>query len=285
MSCSSAARTAPRSAPRPSSSAAPATSAATRCECPPVDGDFASTTSAKACATRLIRASSAGIAAGGGAYACTAAASAAGSRGSRSSRTSATSSGSNQRPRRRRAVATPQISTVCASPAMRASSGISSPRSPSGCPRPSQCSSSERIAATVAGPKPRSAAIAAPRSQRIRTSSSWKPSEVAERPQRAHALPQRPVVGGGGERMAEAAGGAREVAPLGGALDAVVVGDQHRGDARGVARAAHVLEQERVVERGARARRRAPRGGRSPSRSGSARMTWPPCSPSARSSA
>ena len=49
---------------------------------------------------------------------------------------------------------------------MRASSGISSPRSPNGCPLPSQCSSSARMPSAVSGSSPSSSAISAPRSQR-----------------------------------------------------------------------------------------------------------------------
>ena len=98
-----------------------------------------------------------------------------------------TSRGSNQPPLRREATrsaaSTPRaawkISTVCARHRIRPPSGISSPRSPSGWPWPSQCSSSARIAAAVPGPSPISRAISAPRSQRARISErvisvSWR---------------------------------------------------------------------------------------------------------------
>ena len=60
--------------------------------------------------------------------------------------------------RRRRRRSTPavawKISTVCARHRMRASSGISSPARPRGWPRPSQCSSSARIASAVRSERP-----------------------------------------------------------------------------------------------------------------------------------
>ena len=73
-----------------------------------------------------------------------------------------TSSGSNQAPLRRAATsyaargppAAWKISAVWAKQRIRASSGISSPRSPRGCPPPSQCSSSARIASAVSRSKP-----------------------------------------------------------------------------------------------------------------------------------
>jgi hypothetical protein len=82
--------------------------------------------------------------------------------------------GSNQRPARRSATSyaacTPdaewKISTVWARHRIRASGGISYSFSPRGCPRPSQCSSSARIASAVRSDRPTRRAISAPRSQR-----------------------------------------------------------------------------------------------------------------------
>ena len=68
--------------------------------------------------------------------------------------------------RRARRPSCQKTSAVCARQRMRPSSGISSPATPAGWPRPSQCSSSARIASAVASSMPTLRATSAPRSQR-----------------------------------------------------------------------------------------------------------------------
>ena len=80
---------------------------------------------------------------------------------------------------------------------MRASSGISSPRRPCGCPLPSQCSSSARIASAVSRSSPSSSAISAPRSQRASISErvTWPSSLIAfSRAARARSEPSGATV-------------------------------------------------------------------------------------------
>jgi hypothetical protein len=141
-----------------------------------VYGDLASITRANASAIRSVRGSSTATTAPAGSQADTSgrASVAQNSRSRRTVPNASTRAGSNQRPRRRRA--TPQaartppaawkISTVWARQRIRPSSGISSPASPAGWPRPSQCSSSAWIAAAVPSDRKSMRAISAPRSQR-----------------------------------------------------------------------------------------------------------------------
>ena len=96
----------------------------------------------------------------------------------------ATSAGSNQvplrsratrrRPPPRRATRTPRPSARCRGCGR--APGSASPATPAGWPRPSQCSSSARIASAVASSMPTSRATSAPRSQRSAINARW-PSE------------------------------------------------------------------------------------------------------------
>ena len=141
-----------------------------------MNGDLASMTRANASAMRSRRASSPTSARSAGSHCETSGASSAAqkSRSPQKRRNASTSAGSNQRPRRRlaisRAALTPpaawNTSTVCARHRIRAARGISSPRRPSGMPRPSQCSSRLRIAAAVSSDRNSIRAISAPRSHR-----------------------------------------------------------------------------------------------------------------------
>ena len=154
------------------------------------------------------------------------------------------------RPRRRRR-RRGRSPTVCARQTMRASSGISSPRRPSGWPRPSQCSSSARIASAVSVLRPISSAISAPRSQRacISRRVTSPSSLIALQPPAAVA---QPAVGGDrAQRPHEGRQLAGPVDALGRALGDVVVGAEQRRHASGVRGAAGVLEQQRVEEIGA----------------------------------
>ena len=60
-----------------------------------------------------------------------------------------------------------EISATCASPMIRAASGISVPLRPYGTPLPSQRSSSARMASAVLSGRSIMRAISAPRSQRV----------------------------------------------------------------------------------------------------------------------
>ena len=141
-----------------------------------VHGDLASTIPANAVAIWSSRSSSTAISWSSGSQRVrSGSASEAQKPASRRKESSAlTRSGSNQVPARRSATAqassTPpaawKISTVWARQRMRPSSGICSPSSQRGCPCPSQCSSSVRIASAVPSVSPIMRAISAPRSQR-----------------------------------------------------------------------------------------------------------------------
>ena len=128
----------------------------------------------------------------------------------RTSCSASTSCGSNQRPLRRRATRTARVDTAVGEEdlgrlrqaGMRASSGMSSPRSPRGWPPPSQCSSSARIASAVSLDRPSftrdlGAAVAARRiSSRVTSPSSLiassRPTRAAtSRPGRPCAPPTR----------------------------------------------------------------------------------------------
>ena len=71
-------------------------------------------------------------------------------------------------------------SAVCAMQRMRPSAGIASPARPAGCPRPSQRSSSARIASAVASSIPTSRATSAPRSQRSAINERWPVGAVGD---------------------------------------------------------------------------------------------------------
>ena len=76
---------------------------------------------------------------------------------------------------------------------MRPSSGISVPARPRGWPRPSQCSSSARIASAVRSERPTSFAISAPRSQRASISERvTSPSSLIASSRSSRARSERP---------------------------------------------------------------------------------------------
>ena len=187
-SCSSPARRRSRSsaAPRPRTAPIPAAVSATRSEWREVKGDFASTTRPNASAIRSSRSSSARTTRSAGSSAATCMVTSGDATRSQKAASRATcsnrsaSAGSNQVPRRRRTTsaaasgppAAKKTSAVWASPTIRPSGAISSPRRPAGLPRPSQCSSADAIATTVASGNASRSRICAPRSQRSPTSSS-----------------------------------------------------------------------------------------------------------------
>ena len=170
------------------------------------------------------------------------------------------------------AAATPpaawKISTVWARQTMRASSGISSPRRPRGWPRPSQCSSSARIASAVSVVRPIRSAISAPRSQRACISERVTSPSSLIALQPPAAVAQRPVGRDRAQRPHEGGQLAGPVDALGRALGDVVVGAEQRRHAGGVRRAAGVLEQQRVEQVGAGRWRRARAPARAACRSG-----------------
>ena len=131
---------------------------------------------------------------------------------------------------------------------MRASSGISSPRSPNGWPLPSQCSSSARMPSAVSGSRPSRSAISAPRSQRASISERVTcPSSLIARSRAARA---RNEPSGATIRSDHTnAGKARDqFERFARALGLVVVGAEQRGHLGRVRRAARVLHQQRVEQ-------------------------------------
>ena len=166
-------------------------------------------------------------------------------------------------------------STVCARHAIRAASGISSPRSPSGMPRPSQCSSRLRIAAAVGSERNSMRAISAPRSQRASMKLRVTVALVANAAQHLDAPAQA--------RRRAPPYAATTATPRGGwssrssferRLGAAVVGREQRRHAVGVGRAAGVLEQQRVEQIGALGRVQVElRGQAHPDQAGADRVT------------
>ena len=125
--------------------------------------------------------------------------------------------------RRRRPPSSPRaawkISTVCARHRIRAQQRDLLAAQPSGWPRPSQCSSSARIAAAVPRPSPSSRAISAPRSQRARISERV----ISPSSRSASAAPRASAATRRARPSAATTGtpvGARPVDPLGAALGA-----------------------------------------------------------------
>ena len=139
---------------------------------------------------------------------------------------------------------------VCARQRIRPSSGISSPRRPSGWPPPSQCSSSARIAVCgglrqLEHARDLGAALAARADHLARDLVLLRDARASGAPWPAATPPGATL-----RHVYSASGaGARPVDELHRALGRVVVGREQRRQPRGVARAARVLEQQRVEER------------------------------------
>ena len=253
--CRAAGRRARRRCPRRGRAARrrAATSAATRCECPPVDGDFASMTSANACATRadarLVgrdRGGRRGVRARPPPRARSRRAGASSSRHERRR-----ASGSNQRPLRLRAVRARRRSPWSA-PGRRCARAAGSP-----------AAAAERVPVAVPvlveradrRPRSRAGSRGCPRS---RAALAAHADELAVQALAAGRAPaacwsrsrtgrsSRPVASAWRKRPVARV----EVAPACGRAWPVVVGDEQGGDPRRVARAADVLEQQRVVEVG-----------------------------------
>ena len=160
---------------------------------------------------------------------------------------------------------------------------MASPRTPCGWPPPSQCSSSAAMVDSVACGNPSWRATAAPRSQRMRMRSRVtcpRRAKAVKSDTRSRSRRPGPTARGGDGEVHRPV----PVDALHPRLDRPIVRAEGSAHHRGVAGAAGVLEQERIVEREAR-------GGASSSSSAKripitqVRMEWPGACPSVRSRA